>query len=129
MSFLESVRDRLREEHEERIDMITKKMIRVAEFQLQLKTSDMTAKEIVQKVDPSAPIPQPLEGGDSKGPLYQCLLRKEKLETFLHFCEENLTNFKLYSGPTSFDLEERLYKANGYVQWQMGNSPTVTFQQ
>lgn len=122
MSFFESVRDRLREEHEERMSP----KIRVVEFQLQLKTSDFTAKELLHKLDPSAPIPQPLEGGDMNGPLYQCILAYEKLETFLHYCEENLTKFKLYSGPTSFDLEERLYKANGYVQWQMGTHPTVT---
>lgn len=122
MNRLEAIRDRLRDEYEEHMDP----KIRVVEFQLQLKTSDFTAKELLHKLDPSAPIPQPLEGGDSKGPLYQCILAYEKMETFLHYCEENLTNFKLYAGPTSFHLEKRFYRHDGYVQWQMGSSPTVT---
>lgn len=126
MSYLESVRDRLREEHEEKMERHATKMLRVVEFQLQLMTSKYTAKDLLQEIDPSAPIPQPLEGGDMNGPLVQCILRLDKLDTLQRYCEDNHRDIKIYTGCTSFHLEESLYRPDGYVSWQMGADPTVT---
>lgn len=122
MSYLEAVRDRLRDEYEEHMDP----KIRVVEFQIQLKTSGFSVKDLLHKIDPSAPIPQPLEGGNMEGPLYQCILRLEKMDRLQRYCEDNHKDIKIYSGCLSFDLEESLYRPDGYVQWEMGKSPTVT---
>jgi hypothetical protein len=121
MSFLEAVRDRLRDEYEERMETT----IRILDFQLQLKTSNYTAKELIHQVDPSAPIPQAVEGGDMNGPLYQCLLREEKQDALLTLCEAQSQHVKLYSKSVVFDLEKSLYRPDWYVHWQLGTPPTV----
>lgn len=125
MSYLESVRDRLREEHEERMEP-KKQRVRVVEFQLQLKSSKFTAKELLQKIDSSAPIPQPLEGGDGNGPLYQCIVWEKKMDRLQQYCEDNHLDIKISSGGFAYFLEESLYRPDYYVQWQMGKSPTVS---
>lgn len=124
MSYFESVRDRLREEYEEHMEEL--KNICVVEFQLQVKSSKSTAKEIIQHIDPSAPIPQALEGGDMQGPLYQCILRLSKVDAFQNYCKDN-TDIKIYTGFTSFDLEESLYRPEMYVQWEVGKLPTIRY--
>lgn len=129
MSFLEAVRDKLREDYEEYLEKQTTKMLRVVELQIQVKTSGFSVKDLLHKIDPSAPIPQPLEGGNMEGPLYQCVLRLEKMDRLQRYCEENFKDIKIYSGCLSFDLEESLYRPDFYVQWQMGSVPTVTLKQ
>jgi len=127
MSFLQAVRDRLREEYEEHVELQNAKTLRVVEFQLQLKTSRSTAKEILQTIDSSAPIPQALEGGDLQGPLYQCLVREEKIHSLQAYCES--TNLcTMYTDPHIISLSRALYRSDYFVSWNLGGSPTVSSQ-
>ena len=99
--------------------------MKVVEFQLQIQDSSITANDIVHLIDKSAPIPQALEGGDGNGPLYQCILREEKVKEFQEYCEKD-TSVVIYTSMHSFELPDELYKGTYYVEWQFGANPTVS---
>lgn len=99
--------------------------MKVVEFQLQIQDSSITANDIVHLIDHDAPFTQPLEGGDGNGPLYQCILREEKVKEFQEYCEKD-TSVVIYTPMRSFDLADELYQGNAYVKWQFGADPTVS---
>jgi hypothetical protein len=99
--------------------------MKVVEFQLQIHDTSITASDILQMIDPSAPFPDPLEGGDGKGPLYQCILREEKVKDFLEYCEKD-TTIRIYTSLHPFELADDLYQGKFYVHWQFGKDPTVS---
>lgn len=125
MSYLESVRDRLREEYEEHMEKQTTKSLHVVSFHLQLKTTTYTARQVLHHVDPLAPIPQVLEGGDGNGPLYLCVLREKKVDALQAFCESNQKDLTISSEYRVFLLAKELYTSDSSVEWKMGTSPTV----
>lgn len=95
--------------------------MKFVEFQIQLKQQKPTAREILQSIDPSVPIPQSLEGGNGNGVLYQCILDASKVSLL----DRNI----LYTDIYSIDLEKELYRPDYYVQWRFGKPPTVTEKQ
>lgn len=99
--------------------------MKVVEFQLQLQDAKWNAKEILRTIDPQAPIPCPLEGGNARGPLYQCVLDKEKGDAFLAFCKANPTVI-LYTSFYEFDLHEDSYSPHCYVHWGYDREPAVS---
>lgn len=127
MNRLTAIRDTLRDEYEQRVSEIegTNKL-KVMEFQIQLKTSKQSAEELLHQIDPGAPIPQALEGGDMQGPLYQCILDIKKLLLLKGLVEDGL--LLLYTRPTPLEVEEAKYRPDYYVQWQIGAPPIITSQ-
>ena len=127
MKRLHAVRETIRDEFEQKIakEKGTNKM-NVVEFQIQMKHSGVTAKEFLHEIDPAAPIPQAVEGGDGKGPLYQCVLDAQKLVPLKTLVEER--GFFLYRRPLVMKLEETHYRRDWYVQWTMGEPPRVCSQ-
>lgn len=125
MNRVQAIRDSIRDEYEQRISEQegTNKM-KAVEFQIQMKTSRLSAKELLQQVDPAAPIPQALEGGDMQGPLYQCILDASKIFLLKDRVEEG--ECILYTRPIQMYIEESKYRPDWYVQWRMGSSPEVT---
>lgn len=108
--------------------------MKVVEFQMQLKATNWTlpesisrssATEIIHLIDPQAPIPCPLEGGNANGPLYQCVLDKEKGEAFLSFCKEN-PSVVPYTAFYEFELHEDSYNPFSYVHWGYDRQPVVS---
>jgi hypothetical protein len=114
MDRLQAVREILQEEYQEKIskEQGTDKMHVVA-FQIQMKNSSVSAKEFLQQIDSSAPIPHPLEGGDGKGPLYLCLLDVQKLVALKTCIEER--GFLFYTQPIPMKLDESHYRRDWYV--------------
>ena len=99
--------------------------MKVVDFQLQIRDSSVKASDILHMIDNSAPIPQPLEGGDGNGPLYQVILRQEKVKEFQDYCEKD-TSVVIYTSMHSFELPDEHYKGYFYVLWQFGGNPTVS---
>jgi hypothetical protein len=100
--------------------------MRVAELQIQLKRSDKSAAEIVREIDPSAPMPSPLEGGDMRGPLYLCILKEETFRFLQKFKEQHAENFIVYAGPYFFDMDAGKYSPEWTCQWSMDGYATLT---
>jgi hypothetical protein len=99
--------------------------MKVVEFQMQLQDKRWNAKEILRRIDPRAPIPCALEGGTAGGPLYQCVLDKQKGEAFLSFCKENPTVIP-YTSFYEFTLDEDSYDPHCYVHWGYEREPAVS---
>lgn len=99
--------------------------MRVAELQIQLK-GRKSAEEIIHEIDPSAPLPSPLEGGNMKGPLYLCILKEEVFKQLERFKEKHKETFIVYSGPHYFDMEAKNYSPEWTCQWSMDGYATLT---
>jgi hypothetical protein len=97
----------------------------VYSFQLQLRTRHRSAAEILHEIDPQAPIPEALEGGDGHGPLYECILDVEKEEALVRFCSESGEGF-VYTSLHKITLNDLLYQPEYYVQWRFGKDTTVS---
>ena len=127
MNRLTAIRESIRDDYEQRMaENQGFNKFKGVEFQIQLKTSTYTAKELIHQIDPAAPIPQLLEGGDMQGPLYQCILDIKKLLLLKGLVEDGL--LLLYTRPNPLDIDEAKYRPDLYVQWQMGEAPTITSQ-
>ncbi len=100
--------------------------MRVAELQIQLNQQERTAAEIIRAIDPSAPLPSPLEGGNGQGPVYLCILKEEHLKMYTQFCQKHATSFKVYAGPFFFDMDAERYSAEWTCQWSMDGFATLT---
>ncbi len=100
--------------------------MRVAELQIQLKTNEKTAAEIIHSIDPSAPYPQALEGGDGNGALYLCILKEDHFRMMKQFQEAHAQLFKIYSGPHFFDMDSTKYSPEWTCQWSMDGYATLT---
>ncbi len=98
--------------------------MKVVSFQLQLRSSKADATQLIHKIDPRAPIPEPLEGGDGKGPLYQCILDKGKEEDLMMYWKEG-RDALVYTFLYTIEIEEDLYRPDNYVRWQFGKDTTV----
>ena len=99
--------------------------MRVANFQLQ--SSDMNnfpPMRVINIVDPYAPVVQALEGGDGNGPLFECILRDDKVEALQAYCAENPA-VRIYTPIQYFDIDDYKYRPNWFVQWQFGGQTTV----
>jgi len=100
--------------------------MRVAELQIQLKTSEKTAEELIHEIDPQAPLPSPLEGGNGQGPLYLCILNEDLLKFLEKFKKQHSESFLVYSGPYMFDMEAKHYSPEWMCQWSMDGFATLT---
>ncbi len=97
-------------------------MMKVVQFTIQLK-GDVNAENILWKADLSAPIPQGLEGGDYKGPLYLCVLDANKYSELIDTKSEN---FIIYRKPIEFTIDPNLYRPNNYVSWELNGNPSIS---
>jgi hypothetical protein len=93
----------------------------VVEFQVQTKESPESLFERLQSVDTCVPVPEPLEGGDGKGPLYQCIFQKEKFKNLI----ELYPSLTIYTQPHEFTMNRLMYTSSHKVSWQMGGHPTT----
>jgi len=98
--------------------------MKVVSFQLQKKGS-INIYDFLKRIDINAPIPQPLEGGDFKGPLYQCILDSKYTDTLLQTCSTS-KDMKVYTECMEYEIESSLYKPTHFVQWQVDKEPTIS---
>lgn len=96
----------------------------VYSFQLQLKNTTRTVTELIHELDPLAPIPEPLEGGDGKGPLYQCIFDARKDDLLMRHWKDG-GEALIYTFFTKLEIDDKLYRPDYYVQWRFGAEPTV----
>ena len=124
MNRLQAIRESIRDDYEKKIaeEQGTNKM-KAMEFQIQMRRQTLSAKDLLHQIDSAAPIPQALEGGDGKGPLYQCILDVRKLLLLKGLVEDGFC--VLYTRPIPLEIDETTYRPDWYVQWQKGTSPTV----
>ena len=94
-------------------------------FQLQIQKSTRTAEELIHDLDPRAPIPAPLEGGNMKGPLYECVIDASKQETVMKFWKEG-GEALVYTFLYEIEIDESTYRPDYYVHWNFGNPTTVS---
>ncbi len=92
-------------------------------LQLQLK-GKLSAEECMWKIDPSAPVPCPLEGGDMKGPLYLCILDAKRVSCLNDTMWHQM--FIVYREPVEFWMKDMYYKPTVHVRWQMNKIPGVS---
>ena len=76
---------------------------------------------MMREIDPSAPIPAPLEGGS----LHLCVIDSGKIDRLRDYAASNFRTMVLYSRPSEFELEDSLYRPDGQVAIQNGQDPTV----
>ncbi len=104
--------------------------IRVVNFQLQVQ-GDINAQKFLQSIDSNAPIPQPLEGGDGNGSLYECMLDIQYKDILLSECEKSNT-VRVYGLDKPFtrsfevmEVDKSVYRGDFYVQWDFGRKSSV----
>lgn len=93
-------------------------------FQLQSSSGGYKVKEFLQRVDPRAPMPQPLEGGDGNGGLWECILDAKKVDALI----ESLTDtVRLYTRlyPLSSEVDTDMYLPSNQVVWRFGKDPVI----
>ena len=95
--------------------------MKVVGFQLQTREGNLQS---FYKIDPSAPIAQPLEGGDGQGPVYQCVLALEKVDELKALCEKN-PYIRIYTPFKEFELDNTLYRSDFNVEWRFLKNPVV----
>lgn len=104
----------------------TDQMMEVMRFQLQVSSGN--ALQFMRKIDKSVPIPQPLEGGDGNGCLYECILDSTKINDLVLACKKQST-IRVYTSLTELQLPKELYRPDYYVHWNFGKEPTVSAEQ
>jgi hypothetical protein len=124
MNRLQAVRDSIREDYESKLanDQGTNKM-KAMEFQIQMRTTSLSAKDLLHQIDSSAPIPHALDI-DGKAPLYLCILDVRKLLLLKGLVEDGFCS--LYTRPIPLEIDETSYRPDWYVHWNIGGSPTIT---
>jgi hypothetical protein len=97
--------------------------MKCVQFQLQI-SSDQKAKEFLQRVDPRAPIPQAVEGGNGNGVLWQCILDSKKVDALVESLE---TNVRLYTQFYTIreEIDDSLYLPSNQVVWRLGKDPCI----
>lgn len=90
----------------------------------QLQTSRAKVKEFLQRVDPRSPMPQPLEGGDGNGCLWECILDAKKVDTLIESLDDNV---RLYTQLhiMKMEVDPSLYLPSNQVSWQFGKDPII----
>lgn len=97
----------------------------VYNFQMQVRNTELSAQRIVQGIDARAPVPQALEGGNGKGPLYDCVLDVNKMDQLESFLKDTKAGV-VYSALRRMELLEQYYRPDFYVNWQFGKDPIVS---
>jgi hypothetical protein len=68
--------------------------MKVCYFQLQIASeyysNPRDAETFLRDIDPACPLPQPLEGGNARGPLFQCILDDSKREALKQALENHV---------------------------------------
>jgi hypothetical protein len=97
--------------------------MKVLYFQTQTRNMDAMVS-MMREIDPMCPTPEPLEGGDGNGVLFQCILDERKKDVLLAY---NNPDFKVYSRYLhTTEIDDKLYKPECYVKWRFGGDPTIT---
>lgn len=98
--------------------------MKVVEFQIQITDANVYAQQFIKMVDSEAPIPEPLEGGDGKGPLYMCILDIRKLDMLQKYAKEG-SGVRVYTNFYPFEIEDSLYSSQNFVRWNFGKHVTI----
>ncbi len=111
-------------------EVVVSDKIRLVNFQLQIQ-GEASAKDFIQMIDSNAPIPQPLEGGDGNGSLYECMLDSNYRDILLDECNKTKT-IRIYGldkpFTRSFEIMEfnrDVYRGDYYVQWEFGRKSSI----
>ncbi len=99
--------------------------MKVVEFQIQITDANVYAQQFIQMIDCDAPIPEPLEGGDGKGPLYMCILDIRKLDNLQKYATREGSGVRVYTNFFPFEVEDSLYSPQNYVRWNFGKHATI----
>lgn len=93
-------------------------------FQLQ-SSNPQKVKELLQKVDPRAPLPEALEGGDGKGGLWECILDANKVDMLVESLQENIVYLYTEIYSIKKEVDPALYLPSNRVSWQFGGDPII----
>lgn len=94
-------------------------------FQLQISSGGADkARQFLHRVDPRAPVPQPLEGGDGNGGLWHCILDSTKVDSLVESLNDSV---RLYTQLNKIkeDIDSSFYLPTNQVVWQFGKDPTI----
>ena len=94
-------------------------------FQVQIQKSKHSAEDLIHEIDPRAPIPEPMEGGNGKGPLYECVIDAKLKEKVLPYCAGS-GDAIVYTSFYEIEIDESLYRPDYYVKWQFGKDTIVS---
>lgn len=105
-------------------------------FQLQVASEfhdQVDPTKFLRDIDPRCPIVQALEGGNGKGPLYQCILDKTKRAEMLEKTKDNKMiyingrKFEEYQlGIHDGEVHVDDYRPDYYVHWNFGDDPSLS---
>lgn len=103
--------------------------MKVCFFQLQILSEFYSgpadATNFLRSVDPRVPKPQALEGGNGRGPLYQCILDSSKKEKLLK-AVENSSQYVIVGSFGRGEVDGGLYRPDCYAHWNFGADPSLS---
>ena len=103
--------------------------MKVCFFQLQILSEFYSgpadATNFLRSVDPNCPVPQALEGGNGRGPLYQCILDAEKKEKLLKAIERS-SQLLIVGSFGRGEVDRGLYRPDCYAHWNFGADPSLS---
>lgn len=122
MNHLQAVREKIRDDYESKCakEQGTNRM-KAVEFHLQLRTTSLSAKDLLHQIDPAAPVPQALDG---KGPVVLCILDMRTLPLVQGLLEDGFC--RLVTPPIPIEIEEATYRPDWYVHRTTEGSVTIT---
>ena len=94
-------------------------------FQLQISVGGLKGKDVIHSVDPRAPCPCPLEGGDGNGFLWQCILDSNKVDLLIESFKDNTVRLYSFVHKLEEEVDDNLYKPEHSVVWRMGKEPAI----
>ena len=108
----------------------------IIHFQLQVASEfcdKIDPTQFLRSIDPRCPIVHPLEGGNGKGPLFECILDKTKRAELLEKTKDNTMiyingrKFEEYQlGIHDGEVHADDYRPDYYVRWNFGYDPSLT---
>jgi hypothetical protein len=96
-------------------------------FQIQIAPSEDPASKVnkfMKHVDSNSPIPEPLEGGDGNGCLYECVIESSKKELLL-LQVKNFPEIKIYTSFYEITVDPKLYRSTSFVHWNFGKDTSI----
>lgn len=103
--------------------------MKVCFFQLQILSEFYSGPEdattFLRSIDPRVPKPQGLEGGNGRGPLYQCILDVSKKEKLLN-AVENISQLLIVGSFGRGEVDSGLYRPDCYAHWNFGADPSLS---
>lgn len=103
--------------------------MKVCFFQLQVLSEFYSgpadATNFLRGIDPNCPVPQVLEGGNGRGPLYQCVFNVDKKEKLLKAVERS-SQYVIVGSFGKGEIDGAFYRPDYYALWNFGADPSLS---